>query len=390
MLRKKKELIELIRKYRLGKASLEEIKFLEKYYQYFNKEEKISESLTEYEIKETRDKIIANIQGSIQQAPVIPLYKRLGFRLAAASVLLIVSFSIYYLSFNKNHQSPDTNTVVTNHDVAPPAINRATITLANGQKVYLDSAENGILATQGNINVKKLEDGQIVYNVESSLVNSELVYNTLTNPKGSKVIDITLNDGTKVWLNAGSSLTYPVAFVGNERKVTMSGEAYFEVATLQLRSGQKMPFKVKINESAEVEVLGTHFNINAYSDEASINTTLLEGSVRVTANKKNQLLKPGQQVQVNVNAIKLITDADVAQAVAWKEGLFSFRNADLATVVRQIARWYDVDVEYHGEIKPKKFGGEIQRDLNLSEVLEGLKETGIHFRVEGKKLIVLP
>ena len=390
MLRKKKELIELIRKYRLGKASLEEIKFLEKYYQYFNKEEKISESLTEYEIKETGDKIIANIQGSIQQAPVIPLYKRLGFRLAAASVLLIVSFSIYYLSFNKNHQSPDTNTVVTNHDVAPPAINRATITLANGQKVYLDSAENGILATQGNINVKKLEDGQIVYNVESSLVNSELVYNTLTNPKGSKVIDITLNDGTKVWLNAGSSLTYPVAFVGNERKVTMSGEAYFEVATLQLRSGQKMPFKVKINESAEVEVLGTHFNINAYSDEASINTTLLEGSVRVTANKKNQLLKPGQQVQVNVNAIKLITDADVAQAVAWKEGLFSFRNADLATVVRQIARWYDVDVEYHGEIKPKKFGGEIQRDLNLSEVLEGLKETGIHFRVEGKKLIVLP
>ena len=390
MLRKKKELIELIRKYRLGKASLEEIKFLEKYYQYFNKEEKISESLTEYEIKETRDKIIANIQGSIQQAPVIPLYKRLGFRLAAASVLLIVSFSIYYLSFNKNHQSPDTNTVVTNHDVAPPAINRATITLANGQKVYLDSAENGILATQGNINVKKLEDGQIVYNVESSLVNSELVYNTLTNPKGSKVIDITLNDGTKVWLNAGSSLTYPVAFVGNERKVTMSGEAYFEVATLRLRSGQKMPFKVKINESAEVEVLGTHFNINAYSDEASINTTLLEGSVRVTANKKNQLLKPGQQVQVNVNAIKLITDADVAQAVAWKEGLFSFRNADLATVVRQIARWYDVDVEYHGEIKPKKFGGEIQRDLNLSEVLEGLKETGIHFRVEGKKLIVLP
>lgn len=390
MLRKKKELIELIRKYRLGKASLEEIKFLEKYYQYFNKEEKISESLTEYEIKETGDKIIANIQGSIQQAPVIPLYKRLGFRLAAASVLLIVSFSIYYLSFNKNHQSPDTNTVVTNHDVAPPAINRATITLANGQKVYLDSAENGILATQGNINVKKLEDGQIVYNVESSLVNSELVYNTLTNPKGSKVIDITLNDGTKVWLNAGSSLTYPVAFVGNERKVTMSGEAYFEVATLRLRSGQKMPFKVKINESAEVEVLGTHFNINAYSDEASINTTLLEGSVRVTANKKNQLLKPGQQVQVNVNAIKLITDADVAQAVAWKEGLFSFRNADLATVVRQIARWYDVDVEYHGEIKPKKFGGEIQRDLNLSEVLEGLKETGIHFRVEGKKLIVLP
>lgn len=391
MLRKKKELIELIRKYRLGKASLEEIKFLEKYYQYFNKEEKISESLTEYEIKETGDKIIANIQGSIQQAPVIPLYKRLGFRLAAASVLLIVSFSIYYLSFNKNHQSPDTNTVVTKHDVAPPAINRATITLANGQKVYLDSAENGILATQGNINVKKLEDGQIVYNVESSLVNSELVYNTLTNPKGSKVIDITLNDGTKVWLNAGSSLTYPVAFAGNERKVTMSGEAYFEVATLQLRSGQKMPFKVKINESAEVEVLGTHFNINAYSDEASINTTLLEGSVRVTANKKNQLLKPGQQAQINANAIKLNTDADVAQAVAWKDGLFAFTDADLPTVMRQLARWYDLDVKYEGDIARREFNGKIGNTLTLNQVLSILAKTRVNYRIEsGNKITIMP
>lgn len=390
MLRKKKELIELIRKYRLGKASLEEIKFLEKYYQYFNKEEKISESLTEYEIKETGDKIIANIQGSIQQAPVIPLYKRLGFRLAAASVLLIVSFSIY-LSFNKNHQSPDTNTVVTKHDVAPPAINRATITLANGQKVYLDSAENGILATQGNINVKKLEDGQIVYNVESSLVNSELVYNTLTNPKGSKVIDITLNDGTKVWLNAGSSLTYPVAFVGNERKVTMSGEAYFEVATLRLRSGQKMPFKVKINESAEVEVLGTHFNINAYSDEASINTTLLEGAVRVTVNKKNQLLKPGQQAQINANAIKLNTDADVAQAVAWKDGLFAFTDADLPTVMRQLARWYDLDVKYEGDIARREFNGKIGNTLTLNQVLSILAKTRVNYRIEsGNKITIMP
>ena len=381
---KKKELIELIKKYRRGKASPEEIVFLEKYYQYFDKEEKIAESLTENEIKETGSNIFFKIQNIIRQAPVIPFYRRTSFRIAAASVLLIVSFSIFY-SLNKNNQPPQSNAVV-KQDVAPPALNRATITLANGQKVYLDSAASGTLATQGNINVKKLADGQIAYNGESSTAGSELVYNTLTNPRGSKVIDITLNDGSKVWLNAGSSLTYPVAFAGNERKVTITGEAYFEVA-----KNAKKPFRVKINESTEVEVLGTHFNVNAYTDEASINTTLLEGSVRVTASKKVQLLSPGQQAQVNASAIKFIKDADVAQAVAWKDGLFAFTDADLPTVMRQLARWYDVEVKYEGAIPEKEFNGKIGKTLTLNQVLRILTKTGVNYRIEsGNKITIIP
>ena len=383
---KKKELIELIKKHRLGKASQEEIAFLEKYYQYFDNQEKISESLTENEIRETGNKIFVNIQSSIRQAPVIPLYRRFSFRTVAASVLLIVSLGTYYLHRNKNNQPPETNTAIVNHDIAPPASNRATITLANGQKLYLDSAANGTLATQGNINVKKLADGQIVYNGESSLVSSELIYNTLTNPRGSKVIDITLNDGSKVWLNAGSSLTYPIAFAGNERKVIIAGEAYFEVA-----KNAGMPFRVKINESTEVVVLGTHFNINAYVDEESINTTLLEGSVRVTANKKVQLLSPGQQAQVNANAIKFIRDADVAQAVAWKDGLFSFTDADLPTVMRQLARWYDIEIKYEGAIPAKEFNGKIGKTLTLNQVLRILTKTGVNYRIEsGNKITIIP
>ncbi len=197
---------------------------------------------------------------------------------------------------------------------------------------------------------------------------------------------MTLNDGSKVWLNAGSSITYPVAFVGDERKVTITGEAYFEVA-----KNAGMPFRVKINESTEIEVLGTHFNVNAYADEASINTTLVEGSVRVTANKKVQLLSPGQQAQVNANAINLIKDADVAQVLAWKDGLFSFKDADLPTVMRQLARWYDVEVQYEGAIPEKEFNGKIGKTLTLNQVLRVLTKTHVNYRIEnGNKITIIP
>ena len=386
---KKKELIELIKKYRRGKASPEEIVFLEKYYQYFDKEEKVSESLTENEIKETGSNIFLDIQSSIRQAPVIPLYRRLSFRIAAASILLIVSFGTYYLYLNKNNQPPETNAAAVKQDIAPPALNRATITLANGQKVYLDSAANGTLATQGNAKIVKLADGQIAYSIDGN-VTTEVQFNTLSTPYGSQY-KLKLPDGTEVWLNAASSITYPTAFAGKDRGVTITGEVYFEVT-----KDKTKPFHVKVNDM-EVEVLGTHFNINSYADEADIKTTLLEGSVKVVngqsamVNRQSVILKPGEQAILAANSPFTIDHSpDIDQVMAWKNGLFNFNKVSLQEVMRQIARWYDVDVVYQGEIKPKKFGGEIQRDLNLSEVLEGLKETGIHFRIEGKKLIVLP
>jgi len=310
--------------------------------------------------------------------------RKLWLRAAAVAAcgILIIGLGWYFL-FN-TRENAKTKEFAQVHDVKPPAKNRATITLANGQVVYLDSVNNGTLAQQSNVNLQKLGDGQIVYHGISTSLN--VVYNTLVNPKGSKVIDITLNDGSKVWLNAGSSLVYPVAFAGNERKVTITGEAYFEVA-----KNAKMPFRVKINESTEVEVLGTHFNINAYTDEASINTTLLEGSVRVTASKKIQLLSPGQQAQVNANAINLIKNADVAQAVAWKDGLFSFTDANLPAVMRQLARWYDIEVKYEGAIPEREFNGEISKTLTLNQVLRILSKTRVNYRMEsGNKITIIP
>jgi transmembrane sensor len=311
----------------------------------------------------------------------------------AASIILMLGIGSYLLFFNKRSKPAEVaNTNVTN-DIKAPETNRAMITLANGKKILLDSLTSGTLAIQGNVNVSKTTDGQIIYNGSST----EEVFNTLYNPRGSKVVPLTLSDGTKVWLNNESSIRYPVAFAGNERKVEITGEAYFEVATLRLPakgghalSGQKMPFKVKINNSTEVEVLGTHFNINAFADEASINTTLLEGSVRVIVNKKVQLLSPGQQAQVNANAIRLIKDADVAQAVAWKNGLFSFTDANLPTVMRQLARWYGLDVQYEGAIPEREFNGKIGKTLTLDQALRVLAKTNVKYRIEsGNKITII-
>jgi len=325
------------------------------------------------------DNIFTNIIP--RQKPVIRLsWKRWA---VAASIIFMVGVAGYFLLFNKTGKEDEiVKTTEPVKDVEAPKGTMAMITLANGRKVLLDSLTSGTLATQGNVNVRKTADGQIIYDGSSA----EAVFNTLFNPRGSKVVVLTLSDGTKVWLNNESSIRYPVAFAGNERKVEITGEAYFEVA-----KNAKMPFRVKINNSTEVEVLGTHFNINAYADEASINTTLLEGSVRVTTNKKVQFLSPGQQARVNANAIRLITDADVAQAVAWKDGSFSFTDADLPTVMRQLARWYDLEVKYEGPVSGKEFNGEIGKTLTLNQVLHVLAKTHVNYRIEsGNKITIIP
>jgi transmembrane sensor len=312
------------------------------------------------------------------------------WRWMAAAAILIVIGTVIFLSIDRQSKGSEPVVVAkpTVNDVLPGG-NKATLRLSDGQVINLDSAANGSLATQGNAKIVKQADGQIIYTMEGKAA-TEVMYNTMSTPPGGQ-FRLKLPDGTDVWLNAASSITYPAAFTGKDRTVTITGEAYFEVATLQLRSGQKMPFKVKINGSTEVEVLGTHFNVNAYADEPDIKTTLLEGSVKVSKDLASVILKPGEQTSVSQRSqpsqpIAVETDL----VMAWKNGLFNFNKVSLQDVMKQIARWYDVEIVYQGEIKPKKFGGEIQRDLNLSEVLEGLKETGIHFRIEGKKLIVLP
>jgi ferric-dicitrate binding protein FerR (iron transport regulator) len=205
----------------------------------------------------------------------------------------------------------------------------------------------------------------------------------MSTPRGGQY-QLTLADGSQVWLNAESSITYPTAFNGNDRKVSITGEAYFEVA-----KDKKKPFRVDIGP-ATIEVLGTHFNMNTYKDEQTNKTTLLEGSVRIKTVHTSLTLRPGQQGQYNprTNNLSLAVHPDVEQAVAWKNGVFNFNNVKLEEAMRQIARWYDVQVVYEKTIPATTFGGKMGRDLKLSQVLKLLGEMGIQFRIEGKKLIV--
>jgi ferric-dicitrate binding protein FerR (iron transport regulator) len=257
------------------------------------------------------------------------------------------------------------------------------LTLSDGSQVALNNAHNGTLASQGNVMINKNKDGQIVYansGEDSALQNDG--YNTATTPRGGQ-FQLILSDGTKVWLNAASSIKYPVVFKGNERKVELTGEAYFEVA-----HNKKKPFKV-ISNGQTVEVLGTHFNINAYNNENAVRTTLLEGSVRVSTGDKNKVIKPGEQAQLK-NGDFQIAAVDVNEVIAWKNGLFQFKDANIIDIMKQLSRWYDVDIKYEGSIPDRKFSGSISRNVNASQLLDILSFEKIHFRIEGKTIIVTP
>lgn len=313
---------------------------------------------------------------------------------AAAAVIVTVLTTAYFVIFSENKTKKDIATVQqVTKDVPPPDRYRAAITLADGKVVYLDSAGNGLLAQQGDMQLVKLANGQIAYRSASGEIIKELKYNTLTNPRGTKVINMALADGSHVWLNAGSSVTFPVAFVGNERKVEMTGEAYFEVAPDKTK-----PFYVS-KGNMKVEVLGTHFNVNAYEDEDNIKVTLLEGSVKVANNANAVTIKPGQQAIIHHSrptgssgraSFIINNSVDVEQVMAWKEGRFSFSSVDIQTIMRQVARWYNVDIEYRGHIQGT-VSGEVSREVNVSQVLRMLELTDkVRFEIQGQKIIVMP
>ncbi|HVK49133.1 MAG TPA: FecR domain-containing protein, partial [Pseudobacter sp.] len=214
---------------------------------------------------------------------------------------------------------------------------------------------------------------------------SEAVFNSMSTPKGRQY-NLTLPDGTQVWLNSESSIRYPTVFNGKERRVEVTGEAYFSVSR-----NNKMPFIVNVDRQADIQVLGTEFNVNSYANEASINTTLLEGSVRVKANKLSQILTPGQQAQVGQDKkIRLVKDVDIDKVIAWKNGYFNFNDADLHEIMRQLERWYDIEVVYAKPVQPVEFRGKLERSLSLSQVLEGLQLMQVKFRIEGRKVIIEP
>jgi ferric-dicitrate binding protein FerR (iron transport regulator) len=305
----------------------------------------------------------------------------------AAAAVMIIMIALFGFWYRGRQADVQISAVVNSYkDIAPPDAARAVITLSNGQNIILDSAANGTVAVQGNASVVKTADGQIVYSAKGEApANHQLLYNTLMVPGGSKVVSITLSDGTAVWLNAASSLRYPAVFTGNDRKVYITGEVYFEVAKDRSRQ-----FIVEAN-GISTKVLGTHFNINAYEDEPETRVTLLEGAVKIGSGDGEQMLSPGQQAVItSAGDIHIDTGTDIEEVMAWKEGRFQFGGAGIEEVMREIKRWYNVEIEYEGDIR-QHFRGGISRNVEVSKVFKMLEATGtVHFKIAGKKIIVTP
>lgn len=302
-------------------------------------------------------------------------------RIAAVFLIVIAGYILYLVSGKEKEPEHSENLVVDlpRQDVEPGG-KFATLTLADGSKVVLDSMSDGLIASQGNARVIKLEDGALKY--ESGKTPGKIVYNTMSTPVGG-TYQLMLPDGTGVWLNASSSITYPTAFAGNERKVSITGEVYFEVT-----KNTVMPFKVNAGEQV-IEVLGTHFNVNAYGDEHTVNTTLAEGKVKVINNNNAVMLKPGQQVQKDkAGNLKLVYNPDLDEILAWKDGVFRFNGTSIETIMRQVGRWYDVNVIYKDKIS-EQFVAEIPRNVNVSKLLELLELTKqVRFTINNKVITV--
>jgi len=303
-------------------------------------------------------------------------------KIAVAAIMIGVLLSIYfiYTANSVDHMGLADANLKPSNDIAPPAQARATLKLADGSTVYLDSNVNGTLARQGSVEISRNELGEIIY---SGTASGAITMNTLSLPKGSKPIRLVLSDGSLVWLNAASSITYPTAFVGQERKVSITGEAYFEVS-----ENKAMPFFVE-HDQLLIKVLGTHFNVNTYENEASNKVTLLSGLVDVGNGKISKRLVPGQQASVSKTVFSVDENIDTDEVLAWKNGQFYFGGSDIRSIMKQIERYYDVEVEFRDEV-PYRFVAKISRDVNVSAFLEKLELTNlIHFKIEGKKIIVM-
>ena len=305
------------------------------------------------------------------------------FRAAAVILLFLGIGAGTWLAINRTSKPLEARTIPARPADVAPGVNKAILTLSGGRQLILDSTAKDTLLTEGSVIVASAK-GSLAYNARSAAADGEAMYNTLTTPRGGQY-QLTLPDGTKVWLNAASSIRYPTVFNGKDRTVTVTGETYFEVAR---KANQ--PFMVRTGQ-LEVAVLGTSFNINAYGDESTIKTSLIEGSVKVAEGNKTALLTPGQQAQTDGNKdIQITKMSNPAAAIAWKNGYFSFEKADLQTVMRQLSRWYDVDISYeNGKAPADHFWGDLKRDARLSDILAVLAKSGISFTIDGNKVLVL-
>lgn len=327
-------------------------------------------------LEHLREAIAATPHGNMPRRAVRPLRRRLAY--AAAAVLLL---AVAYRLLLPVKKAPPRQAISAAAKDIDPGRNGAILTLANGSTVLLDSAANGLIATQGGAQVT-LQNGQLAYRDDGG-GETAVAYNTMTTPRGRQ-FQLQLPDGTKVWLNAASSLTYPTRFTGRERNVRITGEAYFEVA-----KNAQQPFRVQVAPETAIEVKGTHFNVNAYADEPEIRATLLEGAISIRRGAQQRQLQPGQQASLRDNDIS-IAAVDVEEAVAWKNGLFIFSNTDIRTVMRQLSRWYDITVVVEGPVTNRQLTGEVYRSYTLQQALSVLQAADLHFRISGRQLTVMP
>lgn len=349
---------ELAHKLKMGNMSAEELATFEQWYQ--SQLEKDVVLTTDYASNNTvlKERMLGKINERVdkQNIPLrslTPLWKRVG---TAAAIILMGVIGVYWWSENQVNTPKISKVLI--EDFAPGG-NRALLTLADGRQIELTDAKNGVLADQNGTLIKKKNEGEISYEV---LDQPTALTNTVTTPRGGQY-RLKLSDGTLVWLNAESSISYPTVFNTQERSVKIIGEAYLEVA-----HNPSKPFKVHTGTQI-IEVLGTHFNVSAYQDEKHITTTLLEGSVRISGNGFSKVLKPGQGAIFSANNL-LVKEVDISESTAWKDGYFQFVDADIQTVMRQLARWYNIEIVFNGPISQETFTGRISRNRPISQALK--------------------
>ncbi|TWI93923.1 FecR family protein [Mucilaginibacter frigoritolerans] len=375
----KKELEDLLERYNAGNATKAERDLVETWYVEYELELPAVD-VPQKEIDRAQNESIKDLLSNLRNSsPALKLWPRYA---AAACILAILSLGVIYLKKSKTKNVEIAAIKKVSHDILPGG-NKAILTLADGSSIVISGDKKGTLASQNGTVITKTKDGQIRYqNTKGKSTVPGLAYNTAATPRGGKY-QLILSDGTKVWLNSASSIKYPVEFAANERRVELTGEAYFEVA-----HDKHKPFSV-VSNGQTVEVLGTHFNINAYADESEVKTTLLAGSVKVSSAGVTSVLKPGDQSQFAKGKIS-ITQVDVDEAVAWKAGYFNFKDDNIETVMRQLARWYDVNVKYEGTIPPKEYSGQISMNLTASQILDILSFNKTHYRIDGKTIVITP
>ena len=346
----------------------------------------VSQLISEYESGE------ANVEVSLQafhrahmdKAPVVMMKQKAKFNRwwAAAAMIPLLAVGIWMVRNSKHH---DVDTSGPSSPVAEirPAHHAATLTLSNGSQILLDSASSVMAIKSAGVRID-YKAGRVDYDEEKP-AGAEVVYNTLTTAKGG-LYQVVLSDGTKVWLNAESSVRYPTTFTGKERRVELKGEGYFEVA-----DRKEQPFSVSV-DGMIIHVLGTEFDVMAYAEEGRKKTTLVRGAVKVENGKEARQLRAGEQATAtNEGTLSVTSQVDVESVIAWKFGFFQFSHMNIKTLMREIARWYDVEVVYQREDLSGEYGGRISRKLNLSELISLLEGNGVgHFKIEGHRLIVLP